>query len=102
MKHTIIINKRRFYSFVLLAVLILSLLMVFLFAFISKREAYGAGMLEGEEYIVKAGDSVWSIAGPIAEHQKRDVRDVVRDIYRSNGLADKTIHPGQSLVLPFH
>ena len=102
MRHTIIVNKRRFYSFVFLVALLLSLLLTLISAFLSDKQVFGMDTYDGREYIVQAGDSVWNIAGPIAEQSKRDIRDVVRDIYRSNDLAGKTIHPGQSLYLPLH
>ncbi len=48
-------------------------------------------------YVVRAHDTVWSIA---ASHYAGDPRDAVERIERRNALHDALIRPGQRLVLP--
>ncbi|MDD7592976.1 MAG: LysM peptidoglycan-binding domain-containing protein [Peptoniphilaceae bacterium] len=100
MKRTIIVNQRRFSLFVISCSLLLSIGLTLLFGFLSNRTALGAEVSPTRVVVVKANDTVWEIAQPIAASQQRDVRDVVRDIYELNSLAHATIHPGQSLRVP--
>jgi LysM repeat protein len=48
-------------------------------------------------YMVRSGDTVWSIADRVAAG---DPRPVVDWLMAENHLSDATIVPGQSLVLP--
>ncbi|MGY1847862.1 LysM peptidoglycan-binding domain-containing protein [Blastococcus sp. SYSU DS1021] len=58
----------------------------------------GLELMGTTNVIVEPGDTLWSIAGAVADG--RDVRDVVVDIQRLNGLGSAAISPGQVLVLP--
>ena len=58
----------------------------------------GLELMGTTKVIVEPGDTLWSIAGAAAG--ERDVRDVVVDIRRLNGLDTAVITPGQVLVLP--
>jgi len=49
-------------------------------------------------YVVDTGDTLWSIAAEYAEG--RDVREVIYEIKRINGLRTSTIYPGQELRVP--
>ncbi|MGO1544758.1 MAG: LysM peptidoglycan-binding domain-containing protein [Gulosibacter sp.] len=51
-----------------------------------------------EMHTVLAGESLWDIAGGIAGSS--DVRDVVAEIMRLNGLSDASLQAGQQLALP--
>jgi LysM repeat protein len=62
---------------------------------VAARQSSGAGPTQ--HYLVKPGDSLWSIA---TAHYAGDPREGVWKIERRNGLADATIHPGERLVLP--
>ena len=48
-------------------------------------------------YVVQSGDTLWSVA---ARHYGGDLRGVVWELQRRNGLAGATVRPGQQLVLP--
>ena len=50
-------------------------------------------------YVVRAGDTVWSIAARIVGRE-RDPRPLVDAIVRSNRLDPGTLKPGQTLVVP--
>lgn len=62
---------------------------------VAARSSSGAG---GQVvYTVKAGDTLWAIAG---KRYAGDVRAGVWRIQQRNGLRDSTIRPGQRLVVP--
>jgi nucleoid-associated protein YgaU len=59
----------------------------------------GALRLAGESVVVvQPGDTVWDIA--VAVSGDDDVRDVVDEIQRLNGLDGTALVPGQTLRLP--
>lgn len=49
-------------------------------------------------YVVRAGDTLWSIAGRIAPGE--DPRPLVDAIARVNGVSAGDLVPGQALVIP--
>lgn len=51
------------------------------------------------EYVVDAGDSLWSIAAAHAEPSS-DVRSLISDIRKLSELSGSTIYPGQVLRIP--
>ncbi|MBP2016812.1 nucleoid-associated protein YgaU [Symbiobacterium terraclitae] len=52
----------------------------------------------GVHHTVAYGDTLWDIA--VAHAGNRDVREVVYQIRRLNGLSSAEIHPGQVLFIP--
>ncbi len=59
------------------------------------RTSDGAG--PPRAYVVKPGDSLWSIA---AAQYAGDPREGVWKLQKQNGLAGVTISPGQRILLP--
>jgi LysM repeat protein len=59
------------------------------------RASESAG--QRQSYVVKPGDSLWSIA---ADRYAGDPREGVWKLKRINGLATPSIYPGQELQLP--
>jgi nucleoid-associated protein YgaU len=59
------------------------------------RAGQGAG--PEERYVVKRGDTLWSIA---LRRYAGDPREAVWEIRARNGMNGTTLHPGQLLVLP--
>ncbi len=51
------------------------------------------------EYIVEAGDSLWSIASESAGPES-DIRRLVAEIGRISKVEDGNIYPGQVLLVP--
>lgn len=51
------------------------------------------------EYVVRAGDTLWAIASTAAD-PGQDVRRLVADIGRLNGVNADTLQPGQILLIP--
>jgi LysM repeat protein len=59
--------------------------------------AHGSGAAAKQTYVVRPGDTLWSIA----EHSYAgDPREGVWEIQQRNHLASATISPGEKLVLP--
>jgi nucleoid-associated protein YgaU len=59
------------------------------------RTSNGAG--NGESYVVRAGDTLWSVA---ATHYGGDVREAVWRVRERNHLDGVLLHPGQRITLP--
>jgi nucleoid-associated protein YgaU len=59
------------------------------------RRSDGAG--QEQIYVVRAGDTLWSIA---ASHYAGDPREAVWRLEERNGLPGSLVQPGQSLRLP--
>jgi LysM repeat protein len=59
------------------------------------RASHGAG--PEQRYVVKPGDTLWTIA---TRHYAGDPRDAIYRIDRRNHLGGSVIVPGQRLVLP--
>lgn len=60
--------------------------------------APGAVYEQFETHTVLTGESLWGIAAAIAG--SHDVRDVVAEIQRLNGLSGSSLQAGQRLALP--
>lgn len=58
----------------------------------------GAVLVSSRTYVVRAGDSMWSIASGIAPG--RDPRAVILEIETLNGIRPGDLTPGQVLDLP--
>lgn len=54
--------------------------------------------ISGRRYVVRNGDTLWSIAGRVAP--SRDPRPVVDEIADVNGVEPGAIVPGQALLIP--
>ena len=59
--------------------------------------------LKYEEYIVKSGDTIWSIATDLAEqNSKKYIKSIVNDIKKLNLLDDVIIYEGQEILIPIY
>lgn len=74
---------------------LLVLLLAALVVAVAARQSSGAA--HEQRYVVRPGDSLWSIA---TAHYAGDPREGVWKIETRNGLSDATIQPGERLVLP--
>jgi LysM repeat protein len=59
------------------------------------RQSHGAG--HEQVYLVKPGDTLWSVA---ASHYGGDPRDAIWRLQDRNHLSGTLLRPGQKLVLP--
>lgn len=105
-KRTLIVNKRRFISFLFVTGLFLFAIFFAGFSWMSDRMAYGmADQVQSQSpsckrIIVQEGDTVWALAKKESQGKNRDTRELVREIYRLNNLGKSTLHPGQPLLIP--
>jgi LysM repeat protein len=81
-----------------------ALALVLLFALVVTAAAEPAGASIGGEqamatHVVVSGDTLWDIAVAAAPAGS-DVRTIVEDLKRLNGLTSSLITPGQVLVVP--
>ena len=53
-------------------------------------------------HVVDTDETLWEIAGPIADKTGQDVREIIYQIQVNNGLGpDPTLKPGQRLVIRY-
>nr|WP_072514269.1 LysM peptidoglycan-binding domain-containing protein [Ndongobacter massiliensis] len=102
MKTYRIVSTKRFYTFLVGVVVVLSLLLAFLTSLFFHRPTLGAPEVAKETILVKRGDTLWTIAEPIAARRNVDIRDVVQTISDYNDLQTSLIQPGQSIEVPLY
>jgi len=79
------------------------LLLIFIAVWAGVRVAHAgtdASLYAGHEYVVKSGDTLWTIAGR-QYGADADVRHAVFEIRQANQLRRSTVAPGQHLTLPY-
>lgn len=53
-------------------------------------------------HIVDKGETLWEIAGPVADKTRQDIREVIYEIQVNNDLGpNPTLKPGQQLVIRY-
>lgn len=53
-------------------------------------------------HVVDKDETLWEIAGPVADKTGQDIREVIYQIQVNNGLGpDPTLKPGQRLVIRY-
>lgn len=53
-------------------------------------------------HVVDEGETLWQIAGPVADRSGQDIREVIYEIQVNNGLGpNPTLKPGQRLVIRY-
>ena len=53
-------------------------------------------------HVVDEGETLWQIAGPVADRSGQDIREVIYEIQINNGLSpDPTLKPGQRLAIRY-
>lgn len=53
-------------------------------------------------HVVDTDETLWEIAGPVADKTGQDIREVIYQIQVNNGLGlDPTLKPGQRLVIRY-
>ncbi|MGM0601679.1 MAG: cell division suppressor protein YneA [Bacillota bacterium] len=92
-------NKKIFVKlvFVFITIVILSVLLTAAFSLITS----GDNKTEYNHYVVKKGDSLWSIA---VKHygNEVDLRKMVYTIKKINNLDNPIISPGEKIIIPIN
>ena len=77
----------------------ISILLLFTFMILNISE--GKREVEAwEETVIWNGDTLWTLASPIASNSNLDIRLVIEDIKGYNKMLDSNIYPNQILFLP--
>lgn len=97
MKNYKIVNKTRFYIFIIVSIYIV-------FSAISFFKSFGIAesnetALKYEEVYINEGDTIWNIALEY-KPENYDVRDLVAIIRDENKLEDLNIKPGEIIRVP--
>ncbi len=108
MKRWVIVNQRKFFTFILMVSVFFGILIFGLLQTIQPQTVYGASEKEitSEPFLqtriiyVSEGETLWSIAQPLAQEYHQDPRDLILQIVELNNLEAMTLHPGQPLQLP--
>lgn len=94
-KRTVIVNKKRFFTFILLCVLSVNFVV---FGLIHPFNANADEALAPIEVRVKSGDTLWSIAKEYSNG--KEIRAFVEEIKEENSLTDANLKAGQKLLIP--
>ncbi len=92
-----IVNRKKFFAFVLTTMLIPVLIV---FALFNKNNVYSSEYESRYvEIKIEKGDTLWTIALE-NKPQKYDTRKMVYEIMRFNNLAEEYIYPGDIIKIP--
>jgi cell division protein YceG involved in septum cleavage len=51
---------------------------------------------------IEEGDTLWSIASEYITEEYNDINSYIREIKKSNGLTNDTIHEGRYIIVPYY
>lgn len=89
-------NKYRFYTFIILVMLTVTLLAILLFQISAKANA----KTDYKSVTVSHGDTLWKIAEENSNNS--DIRQIVYQIRKINKLETANISPGQVIRVPLN
>ncbi|TJX16243.1 LysM peptidoglycan-binding domain-containing protein [Tissierella creatinini] len=98
-KKYLIVDVRRFFLFITAVFILISLIINVIFAY---SKAYGSIQTQGfKEYYVDNGENLWNIS---LEYMPEgyDVRKMVFDIKRLNGMDTSFIVEGETIKIPIY
>jgi nucleoid-associated protein YgaU len=91
-------NRRRIQATLCIAFLISVCIFTF---YLDKADVRASSnWTEPVEVLIIQGDSLWSIAKSIPGAENVDIRKVIYEIKKLNGLSSSYLIPGQTLVIP--
>ena len=92
-KRTVIVNKKRFFIFILLSIILL------LSGFSSVKSHFSGNTKEFVAVYVSSGDTLWNIASK-NNYENKDIRKLVYEIKKFNNLNSNTIYAGDKILIP--
>ncbi len=95
-KRTVIVNKRRFFTAVIIAIVLLNVLAAYV---CMPKHTQADAVNKTQTVIVTAGDTLWSIAEEYGG-ESSDIRDTMYQIKKLNNLKSSDLVVGQSLEIP--
>lgn len=90
-----IVNRKRFYSFLFVTLLLISIIF---FTLLFSIRAYSKEQIQYDYICVKEGDTLWNIAQYY--NYNIDIRKFVTIIKKENSLKNSIIYPGDVLKIP--
>jgi hypothetical protein len=96
-KKYVIVNKRRFYTFLISLLVITAIIFLSL---LSNNKAYSSNYKTAYiEVTIKEGDTLWDIA---LKHlpEKQDLRKLIFEIKQFNEMESSCIYPGDIIKIP--
>lgn len=91
-----IVNKFRFYSFV---VSLFIVIFIICYSFIA--DAQGLSDVNIEAVYIESGDTLWSICRRFVDN-KTDIRKYIDEVIEYNNLKSAILKPGQLIYVPVH
>ena len=80
------------------------LLVIFILSLIFAKSSLSHKEVEYTKFYVEKGDTLWTIATYLKNHndyyRDKDVRDIILDIKDINGLESSNIYVNQELLIP--
>ncbi|WP_164995814.1 cell division suppressor protein YneA [Miniphocaeibacter massiliensis] len=93
-----IINRKRFLTFVFMCVVLLTLTIVL---FVNIKSSFGSTKENNiDYYIIRHGDTVWSVAEEFNTNKKVNIRDFVDIIIEENSINNSNLIPGEKIKIP--
>ena len=96
MRHYRIINRGRFICFVLAVILIFCFVIMGILNSSAAKEKVDMRYIKVE---IEEGDTLWALAKVYGSEDK-DIREIVYDICKINGIKASDLRPGQIIMIP--
>lgn len=92
----VIVNKKRFYTFIILSLLLLMVLFTFI---VSTTKSHSQNEQIYNEYRVGKGDTLWKISKYYSDDNK-DIRQFIYEIQKINQMETSAIYEGDIIKIP--
>lgn len=97
-KRYVIINKRRFFTFITLTLLVLIAILTLI---VSSHRSNGQEQIYFNEYRVGKGDTLWNISNYYSD-DNIDIRQFIHEIKKINDMETSAIYEGDIIKIPIN